>query len=305
MSLSKEKIKTKQRLESLGIKISICSNLMFVGLELLVFHLSGSRAVLLDGLFDGSETVLLLFSMWLMKYLYKPVSEKRPIGYSNLEPFYMIMKGLIFCIIAALAVVSSVNTLLEGGYEVHVDTVFYFEGFAGVYRMVILMVMKRINQKVDSPILSLETKEWSLDVAESLGVGAGFLLTMFTRGSSLSFLSQYSDQIITLIMAAYILPAPVKAMVSGFRELFFLSPSEEVLNQVKSAAGEIAGEYGFSPEELDFDIVKTGRRLWICIYVEINSPSLNVELLRNMREKLEHRYAPLADILDVDIIPDI
>jgi predicted Co/Zn/Cd cation transporter (cation efflux family) len=307
MNIFKQKAKNielKQKAENLGLKISVCSNIMFVCLELYISYFSNSKAVLLDGLFDCSQAVLLVVSIKLMKLLYKPVTEKRPFGYSNLEPFYMIMKGLIFGVITVMLVITSIVSLISGGYEVNFGIVFYFEIFAGLYGMVILLFMKHLSKNANSPILALEIKEWSFDTIGSLGLGAAFLLAITLKSTQFSFLSRYFDQMMMLVLAVYILPTPIKAIGSGVRELFFLSPTEEVLCEVKKSAYEVADLYGLKKENLDFDVVKTGRRLWISIYITIDSEFIEVAQLRKFQAELMKRYAVLSDIIDVDIIPD-
>lgn len=295
----------KQKYENMGLKFSVGSNLLFVVLELWISYLSNSKAVLIDGLFDGCEAILLLFSIRLMRYLYKPISEKRPIGYSNLEPFYMILKGLLFFVIAVMMAINSVSSFFSGGYEVNMNIVFYFEIFAGGYGIIAYLILMRLNAKAKSKILDLEIKEWILDIFTSLGTGIAFLTAFLIRFTYFSFLSRYFDQIITFAMVVYILPTPMKAIKSGFQELFFLSPSEEMLQKVKNIAGDITETYGISKDRLDFDVVKTGRRLWISVYIEINEKYIEVSLLKNIHAELEQKYAVLADIIDVDVIPDI
>lgn len=305
MYFIKEKINVKQKYENWGLRFSTFSNVLFVIFEFGVSYLSNSQAVLIDGLFDGGETVLLFFSLWLIKYLYKPINEKRPIGYSNLEPFYMIMKGLLFFLIAALMAASSIRSLFTGGYAVRLDYVFYFEMCAGVYGFFAYLLLRRINRRAKSQILDLEIKEWIFDIIGSLSTGLGFFIALLTQFTRFRWLSRYFDQILTIGMAAYILPTPFKAMKSGFQELFFLSPGEDILNRVKSIAVQVAVSHGISEKQLDFDVVKTGRRLWISIYIEPEGDFIDVRLLRQLRTELEHRYAALADIIDVDMIPDI
>lgn len=295
----------KRKSENFGLKFSICSNILFTLLEIWISYLSNSKAVLIDGLFDGCEAILLLFSIRLMRYLYKPDSEKRPIGYSSLEPFYMILKGLLFFVIAVLMASHSIMSLFSGGYDVDMDIVFYFEIFAGVYGIAAYIFLKHLNQQAQSKILGLEIKEWVFDIFTSIGTGIAFLAAFLTRFTSLSFLSKYFDQIITLAMVVYILPTPIKAIKSGIKELFFLSPSEEMLQKVKTIAGDVTETYGISKDQLDYDVVKTGRRLWISIYIEVRDPYIEVSLLKNIHAELEKKYASLADIIDVDIIPDI
>lgn len=294
----------KQKYESAGLKFSVGSNLLFVVLEIWISCLSNSKAVLIDGLFDGCEAILLIFSIRLMRYLYRPISEKRPIGYSNLEPFYMILKGLLFFVIAVMMAVNGISSFFSGGYEVDMNIVFYFEIFAGLYGVAAYMILKRLNSKAKSKILDLEIKEWVLDIFTSLGTGIAFLAAFLIRFTPFGFLSNYFDQIITLAMVVYILPTPLKAMKSGFQELFFLSPSEELLQKVKNIAEDVAAAHGISKDRLDFDVVKAGRRLWISVYITIEEEFVEADLLKNIRSELEQSYAALADLIDVDVIPD-
>ncbi|HEX3026359.1 MAG TPA: cation transporter [Clostridia bacterium] len=294
----------KRKYENMGLKFSIGSNLLFVVLEIWISYLSNSKAVLIDGLFDGCEAILLLFSIRLMKYLYKPISEKRPIGYSNLEPFYMILKGLLFFVIAAMMALNGISSFFSGGYEVDMNIVFYFELFAGLYGIAAFLILKYLNSKARSKILDLEIKEWILDIVTSFGTGIAFLTAFLIRFTAFSSLSRYFDQIITLAMVVYILPTPLKAIKSGFQELFFLSPSEEMLQKVKSIGEDVTGTYGISKDQLEFDVVKTGRRLWISVYIEIKQNYIELSLLKDIHSELEQKYAGLADLIDVDVIPD-
>jgi cation diffusion facilitator family transporter len=305
MFLLKERIRVKQKNETIGLRFSTYSNLLFIVLELWISYISNSKAVLIDGLFDACETVLLVFSIRIMKYLYKPISEKRPIGYSSLEPFYMILKGLLFCGIAVMMAFNSIESFFSGGYRVNMNIVFYFELFAGLYGIAAYIILRRLNAKAKSQILMLEIKEWNLDIFASLGTGIAFLIALLTRLTPVSFLSNYFDQIVTLAMVVYILPTPLRAMKSGFQELFFLSPSDEILEKVKSTAVEVAGAHGIAEKMLDFDVVKTGRRLWISVYIAPDDKTVDVGLLRRIHAELEVRYAALADIVDIDVIPDI
>ncbi len=305
MYFLKEKLNVKQKYEKRGLWFSTFSNVLFVIFEFGISYLSNSRAVLIDGMFDGGETILLAFSLWLTKYLYKPINEKRPIGYSNLEPFYMILKGLLFFLIAVMMVFSSVRSFFTGGYSVNLDYVFYFEMCAGGYGLFAYLLLRRINRKARSQILELEIKEWMFDIVGSLGTGLGFFIALLAQFTPFRASAHYFDQILTIAMAIYILPTPFKAMKSGFQELFFLSPGEKILQQVKTIAVRVAAEHGIDEAQLDFDVVKTGRRLWISVYIEPRGDYIDVQLLRQLHTELERQYVSLADIIDVDMIPDI
>ena len=54
------------------MSVSLYANLMFVVVELVMAIVTGSQAVLLDGVYDGIEFVMLLPSIFLIPLLYKP-----------------------------------------------------------------------------------------------------------------------------------------------------------------------------------------------------------------------------------------
>lgn len=62
------------------MSVSLYANLMFVVVELVMAIVTGSQAVLLDGVYDGIEFVMLLPSIFLIPLLYKPSNEKYPFG---------------------------------------------------------------------------------------------------------------------------------------------------------------------------------------------------------------------------------
>ena len=70
--------KKSSKREKKAMSVSLYANLMFVVVELVMAIVTGSQAVLLDGVYDGIEFVMLLPSIFLIPLLYKPSNEKYP-----------------------------------------------------------------------------------------------------------------------------------------------------------------------------------------------------------------------------------
>ena len=79
MRIGKRNSKSKK--EKKAMTVSLYANLLFVVIELVMAVYTGSQAVLLDGVYDGVEFVMLLPSVFLIPFLYKPSNEKYPFGH--------------------------------------------------------------------------------------------------------------------------------------------------------------------------------------------------------------------------------
>lgn len=85
--------KTQKR-EKSAMSVSLYGNLLFVVIELVMAILTGSQAVLLDAVYDGVEFVMLLPSLFLIPFLYRPSSEQHPFGYTQIETLFIVIKGI-------------------------------------------------------------------------------------------------------------------------------------------------------------------------------------------------------------------
>ena len=60
------------------------------------------------------------------------------------------------------------------------------------------------------------------------------------------------------------LPTPIKTVITSLRDLMLWPPEAETVDDIKATVEPIIGGYGH--KNLYYDIVRTGRRLWISVY---------------------------------------
>ena len=85
--------KTQKR-EKSAMSVSLYGNLLFVVIELIMAIVTSSQAVLLDAVYDGVEFVMLLPSLFLIPFLYRPANEQHPFGYTQIETLFIVIKGI-------------------------------------------------------------------------------------------------------------------------------------------------------------------------------------------------------------------
>lgn len=97
-----------------------------------------------------------------------------------------------------------------------------------------------------------------------MGMTVAFFLPLVLRGPWFDWLLPYLDQGITVVLCVFMLPTPIKAVMTGLRDLFLLPPKQETVDRIHEIVAPIL-ERGY--DNLYFDIVRTGRKLWIGVYI--------------------------------------
>ena len=84
-----------EKKEKLILKMSFFSGLLFAVLEFIFAIYSHSQSSLTDAVYDASELVFIALLLFLTPLFHKPVSEKHPYGYFQIESIFVIIKSVI------------------------------------------------------------------------------------------------------------------------------------------------------------------------------------------------------------------
>ena len=84
-----EKMKEKQ--EQIVMRISFWSGVVFALAELVMAIFSKSQSVLADTVYDSTELVVIGLTIYIIPLFYKPVTEKHPFGYAQLESILILL----------------------------------------------------------------------------------------------------------------------------------------------------------------------------------------------------------------------
>lgn len=293
----------EEKKEQVALKISLGAGILFVLVELLVAILSKSQAVLMDSVYDTSELVMILFSLKLVPLLYKPVSEKQPYGYSQVESLFIAIKGFVLVSVTVALIVNNVQIMFHGGRDVQFLPIAYFELFATVLGGAVMLILRRMNRLANSPILRTEIMEWTIDAVASFGMALAFFLPALIHHPWLERMLPYLDQVIAIFLSFFVLPLPIRAVVTAMRDIFLMAPEEETVRIIKEKCEPILTYYGL--EEATYDVVRTGRKVWISIYILPMDEFISVTLYSKVQDLLEVSLAEEFNDFYIELLPDI
>ena len=289
-----------ERKEKTILRLSFVAGLAFALVELIFAIYSHSQSALTDAVYDASELVFIALLLFLTPLFHKPVSEKHPYGYFQLESIFLIVKGVMMLSVTLGVVVEVIESALSGGNPVNDLQVSLFQLCLGTASVVIYIIMRRVNKNSSSPTVEAELMGWRLDIGYSLGMSLAFFASSFLVKTPLAVIAPYFDQIIAVLVMVFMLPESVKMLWSSVRDIFLFSPDEELVEQIKQICTESMEDYAFSP--VFFDITRTGRHLWIAVYFKVSSATLAVEQLKKATEEVNQKISSQLEECTCELI---
>ncbi len=285
------------------MKIPVYAGVMFAVIEILMAFYVNSQAVLMDSIYDFAEAVVLGLVVFLIPLFYKPVSERKPFGYSQVESLLILGKGLLLIAVTVGLIFSNVQMMIHGGNRTDHQLIGYFEFMLAIISAIILFLLLHMNKNQNSILVDAEIVGWKIDVFSSIGVGLAFFIGSLLERTSWAMLSPYVDQIIAIVIAFIMLPQPVQMIQESIKSIVLFAPEDEIVEEIKQCASELFDDYVY--DITFYDIIQTGRKLWIELYIKSPSNMLNVTQLQHLKIRSEEALRKKFGDVDVQITPDL
>ncbi len=299
---SRSRERSEELLEKRILLLSFLSGVGFVIVELIYAIYSHSQSTLMDALYDASELIFIILLLFLTPLFHRPISEKHPYGFFQVESFFILIKNIMMTSVTVSVLTSVIEKLLSGGNSIDKGQVSLFQLMLGLASLIILLIMKWMSRKISSPTVKAEILGWKLDVAYSLGMSLAFFIAVQLQNTSLGFFSPYFDQIIAIVVMIFMVPETIKMLVYTFRELFLFSPEQKTVDRIKEISGKILENYSFTP--VFYDISRTGRKMWVSIYFQVEMDSICVKYIQEANKSLNEKISQEFPDASCEIILD-
>lgn len=293
----------KYKMENKILKLSLTGTIIFTVVEVIAAVLLGSKTVIADGIFDLFDLMLLLPMFILVPFLYKPVSENKPYGFSQIESLLVLLKYTVLLVVVINMIVSNIKILLNGGHTVDAFSVLMYESTLCFFCILMLLFLRHLSRSYSSLMIQSELYLWKVDVVSTLGISVAFLFQLLLANTKLKFIIPYIDSSVAIVVSLFLLKEPVVQIFKTLRELVLFSPEKEIMDEIRIVVKEDIKTYNYS---LDFlDVTQTGRKTWIEVYVKSKSDIIKVKDFKNIQEHITKDLENKFDQISVEIIPAI
>lgn len=202
--------------------------------------------------------------------------------------------GLIF---------NNIHLMLHGGHIVSFHTIASFEFFACLLGIVVTIYLSIKNKTMASPMINMEMQGWKIDSFLSLGMAVAFLLPILLPFAWFKPVIPYLDQIITITLSVIMLPAPIRTIITAFRDLMLIPPEEDTIEEIKNLVEPIIRTYGY--QKLYYDILRTGRKLWISVYITFEKDLVSLAKFKAIQSECIAALAEEYPDFYFELLPDI
>jgi len=296
-------VNDKLSVEKRILKISMAGSIIFMIAEGIMAYITRSNSILMDCIYDTADLIMIGPFLLLVPLLYKPVTEKRPYGFSQVESLFIIIKCSILIVITAQLVFYNVHIILRGGNHVNGGIVAAFELALSAGCILIYGVLIHYNKIFSSPSIKADLYMWRMDIIGSLGVGIAFIVQLLLQQTDLRWIIPYIDPMVAITMAIWLIAEPVRMVIEGIKNLILFAPNEEIMENIRMVVNKHLENYPYSVSFLD--VIRTGRKAWVEIYIHSESDFISQNQLKKAYSKIKKELREQYDQIYVELIPDI
>ena len=310
VEISKREAKKKERrsrkdklaIEKRILRLSFMGSVFFILAEGVMAWYTHSHSLWTDCLFDSADLVMIGPFMVLVPLLYKPVTEKHPYGYAQVESLFLLVKYSVLLALTCNLMVENIKLLFHGGHEVDAGSIAVFEFLVCVCCAVMYVILGHYSKKYESTTIKAELYMWKLDVISSMGVAIAFAVQTALLHTSLRFMPPYIDPAVAVVMALLLIKEPVCEIFQSIKNLILFAPEEETLSQIRAIVDQHMKDY---PYEVTFlDVIQTGRKLWVEVYIGNQTDVIHISIIHKVRDEIKQELRDKYDQVYIEVIPD-
>jgi len=293
---------SEQRSLVLGLWVSLAIAL----LGLLCYALSGSEAVLLDGLYAGVMALTSLVAARVGANVVRPPDRAWPFGYEGQEAVYVLLRSLLLLGILSFAALNAAQELLAWlGGEVP-DPI--LQGPVGWYGLLGgiscgALAWAQHHSWVEggrsSELLRTESRAALLDTLITGGTGAVLMATPWLQGTPLAPLTPVADPLVVLLLVLVVAAEPLQRFRDALRETAGGACDPALIQGTRGGVQTLVE--AASARLLDLSVVKLGRISYVVAYVEPLQP-VAASWLDGLRDRLNQNCGQSLGAVRAEVV---
>ncbi len=204
---------------------------LVLGLKLSAWWVTGSVALLSDGLESTVNVVAAFIAYFVIRYAQKPADDDHQFGHHKAEYISAVVEGVLIVVAALLIVKEAWGGLFEPRLPEAPVLGLAINAFAGGLNAVWATILIRVGRKHSSPALTADGHHIMSDVVTSVGVLIGLVLAIVTGYAIL-------DPLLAILVAINILIQGSKVILHSLSGLMDKAVEPEEDEAIKKAIAE-------------------------------------------------------------------
>lgn len=205
-----------------------------LGLKLVAWWVTGSVALLSDGLESTVNVVAAFIAYFVIRYAQKPADDDHQFGHHKAEYISAVVEGVLIVVAALLIVQEAWGALFSPRLPEAPALGLAINAAAGVINAVWATILIRVGKQHSSPALAADGHHIMSDVVTSAGVLVGLVLALLTGYAIL-------DPLLAILVAINILFQGSKVILNSLGGLMDRAVEPEEDEAIKKAIAANSG----------------------------------------------------------------
>lgn len=269
---------------------AIVGNGILAVLKLSIGFISGSFALIADGIDSTTDIASSLVVLLAARIIAKPPNIKFPYGYSKADTVAAKVLSFIIFFAGAQLAYSTIRILLKGAVmETPGSIAIWITMVSILGKLILTLLLSRTGKKVDSPMLIANARNMRNDILISVSVLASLLFTILLKEPLI-------DRIIALAISVFIMYSAFKIFMKSNVDLMDGIDDTEVYKRLFAAVNEVEGVHNAHRVRAR----KIGHHYMVNLDIEVH-PYLTVkdahEIARNVEESIKSKLKNIYDVM--------
>jgi cation diffusion facilitator family transporter len=215
--------------------VAILGNAVLAVLKIIVGMISGSLAVVGDGLDSATDVVTSAITLITARIMSRPPNPKFPFGYERAETIATKTLSFVIFFAGAQLAISTISDMIEGN-EKTIPTMLavYVTIFSIVSKIALSAYLYMVGKKVNSDMIKANAKNMKNDVIISLGVLIGLFFTLYLKLPVL-------DYIFALLISGWVMYAGFEIFMESSRVLMDGIEDTAIYKDIFAAVNSVEG----------------------------------------------------------------
>jgi len=288
--------KNVKREQALAINLSIVGAIALFIIPAVVGIMVNSITLLLDASAALVMLVVAFLIRFSLKKIHQPADEIYNFGYAKYEPLTVVIQSILIIATCVVSMKFAIQDIVHPEDIVSYGLPVIGTFVSGTIALSIGFYLRMAGRHSRSRMLKTSSLHWFTDCILSFAMCAGFLIGLILKNLGYLKTAAYVDPIMAIILAIFLMWAPIGLLLHHVIELLDKVPDKETQNQIK----EVVKEY--KPKAFGLHRIRirnAGEKVFveICFLVKGDSTiKENDELAKNFESDIKKRL-PSCDVV--------
>ncbi len=211
------------RTEQQALKVSLAPILLVSVLGIGFGLVSGSFAILFDGVFSLMDAVMSVVSLTVAGLISRSVANRLSVrtqnaftmGFWHFEPIVLLVNSVLMMGGGRVRALPSGLGALSGGREVDFGPAVVYAAVVVVITVVMGVLEHRANRRIGSEFVAMDVKGWIMAGGVTGALLIAFVIGMIIDGTEAEWFMPYVDPAVLTVVALVLIPVPFSTAAQG------------------------------------------------------------------------------------------